>query len=118
MTHGSEKRKREKHLTFRLSSEERSAIDAAAEAAGLTPGSYARQILFGAPQPRSVRRRVADHAVLARLLGQAGKIGSNLNQLARASNGGAAVCEAELLEALDGLHDVRFELLAALGKSP
>ena len=43
MTHGSETRVRTQHLTIRLSPEERAAIDLAADRAGLTQGSYARQ---------------------------------------------------------------------------
>ena len=55
MTHGSEKRVRNTHLTIRLSADERAAIDEAAERAGLMPGSYARNTLLGAPAPRQVR---------------------------------------------------------------
>jgi hypothetical protein len=67
MSHGSEKRVRSKHLTIRLSPDERGSIDQAADRSGLTPGSYARQVLLGAPAPRQVRRPPVERRELARL---------------------------------------------------
>lgn len=118
MTHGTEKRLRNRHLTVRLTEAERAALDAAAEQAGLTPGSYARQRLLDGPAPRPVRRRPADHRELARLLGELGKIGSNLNQLAKASNQGLVVYGNEIEAALRELEAVRTAILTALGRLP
>jgi hypothetical protein len=83
MSHGSEKRARTEHLTIRLTPEERAAIDQAADRSGLTPGSYTRQVMLGAPVPRQVRRPPVERRELARLLGELGHVGSNLNQIAR-----------------------------------
>jgi hypothetical protein len=118
MTHGSERRKRNDHITVRLTAEERAIIETGANAADLTPSSYARHKLLGGPQPRSVPKRVLDRMVLSRLLGQLGKIGSNLNQIARASNSGITVYEAEVLGALDELDTARTALLRELGREP
>lgn len=118
MTSGSEKRIRDGQLTIRLSETERAAIDAAAERAGVTPGSYARQVLLGGPQPRQVRRPPAGRAELARLLGELGKVGSNLNQLARAANSGKEVYTEEVHSALAGLRLIREAILSALGRGP
>jgi hypothetical protein len=118
MTSGTEKRARDRHLTIRLSAEERAAIDAAAERSGLTMGSYARQALLGAPAPRQVRRPPIERKELARLLGELGKIGGNLNQLAREANQGLVVNQVELLAALASLRAVREAILVALGREP
>lgn len=118
MSAGSEKRLRNRHLTVRLTEDERAAIDAAAERAGLMTGSYARQKLLGGPAPRQVRRPPVERRELARLLGEVGKIGSNLNQLARAANQGSYVRGVEIETALAGLDDVRAAILSTLGRSP
>ena len=118
MTHGSERRARNVHLTIRLTSIERTTIDDAAIQAGLTSGSFARQVLMGAPAPRQVRRPPVERAELARLLGELGRVGNNLNQLARAANTGDQVTGAELTSALHQLLPIRDAILAALGRRP
>lgn len=115
---GTEKRIRDRILPIRLSAEERAAVDAAAEKAGLTTGSYARQVLLGAPAPRQVRRPPVERKELARLLGEVGKIGGNLNQLAKATNQGLTVYHNEILAALGGLRVLRTAILKALGREP
>jgi hypothetical protein len=118
MSHGSEKRARTKHLTIRLSPEERAAIDLAADRAGLTPGSYARQVLLRAPAPRQVRRPPVERRELARLLGELGHIGGNLNQIARGVNFGDGIDMWELTHVLSDLGPVRDAILKALGRAP
>jgi hypothetical protein len=116
MRHGSEKRVRTAHLTIRLSPDERSAIDGAAERSGLTPGSYARQAVLGAPPPRQVRRPPVERQELARLLGELGHVGGNLNQIARGVNLGNGVDAWELRHTLASLGLVRGAILKALGR--
>ena len=118
MSHGSEKRLRTKHLTIRLTPEERAAIDQAADRAGLTPGSYARQAVLGAPAPRQVRRPPVERQELVRILGALGHIGGNLNQIARAMNTGDDLDRVAHAEALGGLQAVRDAILKALGRDP
>lgn len=118
MTHGSEKRVRTSHLTIRLSPQERAAIDEAAGRAGLTAGSYARQVVLGAPPPRQVRRPPVERRELARLLGHLGSVGNNLNQIARVANTGDGVDHNDLALALGELHTVRDAILEALGRAP
>lgn len=115
---GTETRARNCHLTIRLTPEERAAIDAAAGRASLTAGSYARNAVLGAPAPRQVRRPPVERRELARLLGELGHIGSNLNQLAKSSNMGEIVYEADVLDMLASLVPVRDALLKALGREP
>jgi hypothetical protein len=118
MTQGSENRVRQRHLTIRLSPDERAAIETAAERAGLTAGSYARRTLLGAPVPRQGRRPPADRQELSRLVGLFGNLGSNINQIARAANTGDDIDPMELGRALGILKMLRDELLKALGRSP
>ena len=118
MSHGTEKRIRDRHITIRLSSEERAAVDTAAERAGLTPGSYARRTLLGAETPRQVRRPPVEKRELARLLGAVGKVGGNLNQIAKAVNSGAFVYGGEIDAGLGDLSEVCKAILAALGRAP
>jgi hypothetical protein len=118
MTHGSEKRVRDRHLTIRLSVDERAAIDQKAERAGLTAGSWGRQIMLDAVPPRQVRRPPVERKELARLLAEFGKIGSNLNQLAKAANAGVVVYESEIDAAIADLHAMRHAVLSALGREP
>lgn len=118
MTSGSATRVRSAHLTIRLSPEERAAIDGAAERAGLMSGSYARQVLLGAPAPRQVRRPPVERKELVRLLGEVGKIGGNLNQLAKAVHTGLLVYTGELDAALAGVLESRAAILRALGREP
>jgi hypothetical protein len=117
MTQGSEKRRRTAHITIRLTPDERTAIDESAQRAGLTAGSYARSILLAAPTPRQVRRPPVERRELARLLGEVGRVGNNLNQIARALNSGAEPDDGALAEALAGLQPVRDAILAALGRA-
>lgn len=118
MSSGSEKRARDKHLTIRLSADERARIDADAARAGLMPGSYARQVLLGAPMPRQVRRPPVERRELARLLGELGHIGGNLNQIARSVNFGDGVDMYEMTHVLTDLGPVRDAILRALGREP
>jgi hypothetical protein len=118
MSSGTEKRVRDRVLPIRLSAEERAAVDEAAEQAGLVTSSYARQVLLGAPAPRQVRRPPVERRELARMLGELGKIGGNLNQLARAANTGVFVDERALDDALAGVAAMRDAVLLALGREP
>jgi hypothetical protein len=116
MTHGSETRVRGKHLTIRLSPDERVRIDDDAARAGLTAGSYVRRVLLGAAAPRQVRRPPIERRELARLLGELGHIGGNLNQIARSVNFGDGLDMYELTRVLADLAPVREAILKALGR--
>lgn len=82
---GTEKRRRSESVLVRLTEEELATANAAAEATGQSVAGYARALITGG-KPRAVSRPVVDRKQLASALGALGKIGSNLNQLARASN--------------------------------
>ena len=97
----SQSRQRVKVLQVRLAPDESAAIEAQARAAGLSLSGYARETLLGAETPRTQRAApTPDIKALAILLGQLGKVGANLNQLARLGNQGRPVPLAELMETL------------------
>lgn len=113
---GSETRQRSGLIGFRVTPQERAEIEAAAEQAGLTVGSYVRLSLLTAPETKPVKRPPTQAASLARLLGQLGKIGGNLNQIAARLNRYQDVTDQEIKAALEGLKELRTEILEALGK--
>lgn len=118
MASGSEKRQRQKALRLRLTDDEQATIADAAERAGLSLASYARQALLAAPPPRQVRRPPVEKVELARLVAHIGKIGSNLNQLAHIGNAGGVVDGVALAAELGELALVRAAIYAALGRDP
>ena len=73
-------------LSVRCSPGEYQLIERSANEAGLAIGGYLRSLALGSPGPRAVRRPFVDRVALARLLGEIGKLGSNVNQIARLAN--------------------------------
>jgi hypothetical protein len=77
---------RKRTILLRCSEHERAAIKAVADEAGLSVGALLRLLALGDAGPRAVRKPPIERAELARILGQLGKIGSNVNQIAKAVN--------------------------------
>lgn len=93
----SQTRQRAKVLQVRLTPDERAKVAAAARAAGLSLSGYARETLLGEVTPRTQRAApTPDVQALAIMLGQLGKVGANLNQLAKLGNQGQPVPTLEL----------------------
>lgn len=118
MSSGSDKRQRTKRHTDRYTTDEFNAIAAKADRAGLSFSAFVRASLLGDAGPRAQRRPPADHKALRQLLGHVGRIGNNINQIARALNTGGVVSDAELHEALTAYLDIRDAIFKALGKTP
>lgn len=92
---GTETRKRMKLRTMRFTAEEDAAIAQMANASGYSFAELVRNALFSSPPPRPVRRHHVNDQAVARLMGElakvkaeAGKHGSNLNQIAHYLNAG------------------------------
>jgi hypothetical protein len=115
---GSEIRKRGRRVTVRLSPTERAELEAAANRAGLSLGSYVRARVLEKPTTRATRRPPVEKAALAQLLGQVGRIGGNLAQITRHLNFGDIDGAEGLPEALADLGDMKAALMAALGRTP
>jgi hypothetical protein len=73
-------------IAVRCTATQHATISQAASGAGLSIGAFLRARALGDPGPRSVRRPRVGQAELARLLGHVGKLGSNVNQIARVTN--------------------------------
>lgn len=78
--------RRGKPIAFRVSEDERRAIEAAADAAGVTASEYARHMTLTGRIIVHQHRALADHD-----RADLGRVGSNLNQIARHLNAGRAV---------------------------
>ena len=118
MASGSENRQRDKVLRIRCLQEEFKAIVAKADKAGFSTGAFARAALLGDAGPRAQRRRPADYKALLKIHGQLGRIGGNVNQIARATHSGDEASSAELNGIRRACEDMRAALYEALGRNP
>ena len=107
--------KRPAPFSVRLSDDERAELVRRAEAAGLSIGGYWKSAVFNIPPPRKSRRPRTDTAELAKLLGQLGRVGNNINQLARILNYEGSVEIPELVTALKDLAEMRAAVMHVLG---
>jgi hypothetical protein len=102
---------------IRCTEAEQTAIKERAEQAGLSVGAFLRALALGDPGPRAVRRPPVERKELARLLGEIGKIGSNVNQLARGFNASRLMPGfPELLAIRQEIGEMRAALIKALGR--
>lgn len=115
MTSGSDNRKRTKSIHIRCTPHEHSLIHTRADRSGMYVGSYLRTLALGEPGPRAARRPPVEKRELARLLGELGKIGSNLNQIARALHMGDPPDMHEMRRALEEFAALRALTRRALG---
>ena len=112
---GSDKRQRNGQIAFRVTEEERAQIEAAADAAELTVGSFVRGKILKKLVTKPTYRPSLDREILGRALGMLGKVGNNINQLAKHANSGGHVSNAELLKALNDFAILREQILKAIG---
>ncbi len=111
----SEKRHRNERVIFRLTSEERSDFEDRCQASGVSKSDYFRkQCLQNAPLRKRKSLNV-DRQVLIACLGQLGKTGSNLNQIAKEYNMGYLPSNDELDIALVELRKTLLQIRKSLG---
>ena len=119
----SPKKRRTAALRVRITSDERRALDNAAERAGVGPCSFARVAVMAAldlqPTPPPPRRRKPSEAAVsvARFLGEIGKVGNNINQLARCVNSGVGIDPNAIEEIQNELRRLRESILANSDKN-
>jgi hypothetical protein len=106
---------RSEFLKLRVTPEEKRMLMTLAENARASVSDYVRCKTIGQPVPMS-RPPKGDRAALLSLLAELGKIGSNINQLARSANRGRAVEILQLAQVLDELHTLHAAILSELGK--
>lgn len=114
MASGSDKRQRDETVTVRLNRDERARLKALSSRAGLAAGAFMRAATFGDAGPRARRRPPVDHKALRQLLGECGRIGNNINQIARRLNMDGSFDIPELQAALAAYLEIRTEILRAL----
>jgi len=108
-----------RRLTLRLTGSQFEQLSASANRAGMSLGALLRVKAFGGRDPRAVRRPPVEVRELARLYGEIGKIGCNVNQLARHANTTRALpLLGELQTANFYLMEMHSALMQALGREP
>jgi len=113
---GSETRKRGPKINFRVTDDEQAQVQANADRAGLTVGSYARSRTLKQPTTRAVRRAPVETAQLAQLLGLLGAAGGELQRLARTVNEKEHTTGDELKAAIADFRAAASAILRTLGK--
>ncbi|MBB4067424.1 plasmid mobilization protein [Gellertiella hungarica] len=111
---GSERRKTTELVTIRVTPDDHARIVEAGAAHGLGPSSFARVAVcqaVGLAAPDVRRKPDPKQRDLARILGELGRIGSNVNQVARVAN---ATGDVASLVAVDALRDQLEELTRAV----
>lgn len=114
----SEKRLRTEVIFARVTPDEKAAFLARADRAGMATAAFMRAVAIGDPGPRARRRPPVDHVAIRQLLGELGRVGNNLNQIARAVNSGEDINLPALREALASYLPLRDAIFLALGKEP
>src|SRR5260370_11158137 len=116
MSSGSDKRQRPSQSLVRWTKEEFARAAAKADKAGLAMAAFIRAATLGDAGPRAQRRPPADHKALRQILGELGRVGNNLHQIARALNATQQLKLPELKEALRAYLVLREAIFQALGK--
>ena len=109
--------KREHRVTIRLTDTEFSIIENTAEQADMNISEYMRkQIMEG--QVNTKFEIVADVKEIKKLIGELGKIGSNLNQIARYFNQGGIISSEmrkEIKKSLRDIYEMKYEVMRMAG---
>lgn len=111
----SETRKHQYRVTIRLTEAEAAELNKRADDSRLTLAGYFRSAVMDTPPPPQSRRPPVDRKELAKLLGAMGRIGSNINQLAKVANAGSWPESASLHKACEDIRWMRRALMQALG---
>jgi uncharacterized protein (DUF1778 family) len=106
---------RSKSVPYRVSPEESDRIDAMADAAGVTSGSYVRLRALKRPMTLTTRRVSAEKAELSRLLALLGPASSNVEELARAKESGAGVPDGDARGAIAEIREAARAIIRSLG---
>ncbi len=77
---------KEKFIAVRCTLDDHAFIGETAAQAGMSIGAFLRTLALGMAGARAVKRPRIEREQLAKLLGEIGKLGSNVNQIARWAN--------------------------------
>ena len=114
--HGGDKRRMQKTAAARLTPEEYAAVLERAARAGLSLSAFARHCLLGDPGPRAKRRPPVEIQLLGKAVAELNKVGSNINQIAKALNSGHRVLLPEVRKAAEELSIALTAVIQATGK--
>ncbi|MFN7402509.1 MAG: plasmid mobilization protein [Alphaproteobacteria bacterium] len=95
----SDKRKRTKTLLIKMNDEEKQIIIENAQVRGMATSTYMRETAVAGKPVLSKKRNMDTHAVVVEL----GRIGSNINQMAKVANTMGLIEKEPLTAALDEL---------------
>jgi len=112
---GTEKRQRQHRHTIRCNDAEEKILLAKKDQAGISIGSLFRVAALDMPMPRATRRPTINQKLGVQILGQLGKVGSNLNQAIKHMNAGHPQWSV-VHEAARAVLDMRNECMRALGR--
>jgi hypothetical protein len=106
-----------RRIAVRLTDDDHSFLEQTAKEAGLSVGAFLRTIALGTAGARAVKRPPIDRKQLAKLLGEIGKLGSNVNQIAKwANTDRAAPSRAEIARMCEDIAAMRAEVMKALDR--
>jgi hypothetical protein len=113
---GSQKRKVTARIAVNCTPEQKAEIIKKIDATGLSPSAMCLAVLLDVPLPPR-RRPSVDTQLLAKVLAELGKIGSNINQIAYHLNAGRPgdVTEGSIQSAITELLEWRGALMQSLG---
>ena len=113
---GSQKRRTTARIAINCTPAQKSEIMKKIDATGLSPSAMCLAVLLDVPLPAR-RRPSVDTQLLAKVLAELGKIGSNINQIAYHLNAGRPgdVTEGSIQAALTELLEWRTALMQSLG---
>lgn len=100
---GSEKRKATKSVMFRVTPEDHARLMKVCESQGLGPSSFARIVVCkaaGLPAPNVRRKPDSLARDIAKALGEIGRMGNNVNQIAKVANTNGDLASMEAAEAI------------------
>lgn len=112
-----DKYKRNTVITLRLTDMELATLDKACDNTGLSRSDYLRNLIMQ-NTPKIHFEIIADMDVLRKLVSEYGKIGSNLNQIAKFFNSGgerSLVIEDEIRQCITDLFLLRKDVLRLAG---
>ena len=106
-----------RRIALRLTDADHSFLEQTAKEAGLSVGAFLRTIALGTAGARAVKRPHIERAKLAKLLGEIGKLGSNVNQIAKwANTDRAAPSRTEIARMCEDIAAMRVEVMKALDR--
>ena len=113
---GSQKRRTTARIAVNCTPAQKAEIMKKIDATGLSPSAMCLAVLLDVPLPAR-RRPSVDTQLLAKVLAELGKIGSNINQIAYHLNAGRPgdVTEGSIQAALTELLEWRTALMQSLG---